>query len=100
LTEHQGLLAEDGREPVGCVYVNTGNDNFGFVFGLYVRPETHRRGCARLLMRSVAEELQDAGKDYIVLSVDTPNTAGRALYEDLGFTDAARTLRAEVNRLL
>jgi ribosomal protein S18 acetylase RimI-like enzyme len=44
--------------------------------------------------------LQDAGKDYIVLSVDTPNTAGRALYEDLGFTDAARTLRAEVNRLL
>ena len=100
LTEHLGLLAEDGREPVGCIYVNTGNDGFGFVFGLYVRLEMRRRGYARLLMRSVAEELQSAGKGYIVLSVDTPNTAGRALYEDLGFIDAARTLRVEVNRLL
>jgi ribosomal protein S18 acetylase RimI-like enzyme len=100
LTEHLGLLAEDGREPVGCVYANTGNDGFGFVFGLYVRPEMRRRGCARLLMRSVAEQLQNAGKGYIVLSVDTPNTAGRSFYEGLGFTDAARTLRVEVNSLL
>ena len=83
LTEHLALLAEDRREAVGCVYANTSvSDDFGFVFGLYVRPDMRRRGCARLLMRSVAEQLQDA------------------LYEDLGFTDAARTLRVEVKRLL
>jgi ribosomal protein S18 acetylase RimI-like enzyme len=100
LAEHLGLLLEDGREPVGCVYANTHNDDFAFVFGLYVRPEMRRRGCARLLMRSVAEEAQNAGKGYIVLSVDTPNTAALALYESLGFVDAARTLRVEVRQLL
>ena len=74
LTEHLALLAEDRREAVGCVYANTSvSDDFGFVFGLYVRPDMRRRGCARLLMRSVAEQLQDAGRGYIVLSVDTPN---------------------------
>jgi ribosomal protein S18 acetylase RimI-like enzyme len=51
-------------------------------------------------MRSVAEEAQNAGKGYIVLSVDTPNTAALALYESLGFVDAARTLRVEVRQLL
>jgi ribosomal protein S18 acetylase RimI-like enzyme len=71
LTEHLALLAEDRREAVGCVYANTSvSDDFGFVFGLYVRPDMRRRGCARLLMRSVAEQLQDAGRGYIVLSVD------------------------------
>jgi ribosomal protein S18 acetylase RimI-like enzyme len=51
-------------------------------------------------MRSVAEELHKAGKGYTVLSVDTPNIPARWFYEALGFTDAARSLRIEVESLL
>ena len=36
----------------------------------------------------------------VVLSVDTPNEQARRFYERLGFVDAARTLRIEVERLL
>jgi RimJ/RimL family protein N-acetyltransferase len=32
--------------------------------------------------------------------VDTPNEAARALYERMGFVDAARMLRADVERLI
>jgi ribosomal protein S18 acetylase RimI-like enzyme len=81
------------------VYVNP-SDHFGFVFGLYVRPEHRRRGYARDLMRAVAEALRQDGKRYVVLSVDTPNAAARSLYEHLGFTDAARVLRIDVQSLL
>src|SRR5438093_12431293 len=34
------------------------------------------------------------------LSVDTPNETARALYERLGFQDAARMLRIEIDALL
>ena len=73
-----------GGGRVGCcVYVNLASESFGFVFGLYVRPEARRRGIARALMRAVAEALRDEGREYVVLSVDTPNDAARALYEGL-----------------
>jgi ribosomal protein S18 acetylase RimI-like enzyme len=48
----------------------------------------------------VAEELQRAGTPYVVLKVDTPNVAARSPYEQLGFVDAARTLRMDVQCLL
>jgi ribosomal protein S18 acetylase RimI-like enzyme len=51
-------------------------------------------------MRSIAEALDQEGKDYVVLSVDTPNVAARSLYERLGFVDAGRTLRTEVAALV
>lgn len=95
LTDQIALIAEDSGEPVGCVYGRP-SDHFGFVFGLYVRPSARRRGIARSLMRAIAEVLRDKGKQYVVLSVDTPNAAARTLYKDLGFIDAARTLRAEI----
>jgi ribosomal protein S18 acetylase RimI-like enzyme len=44
--------------------------------------------------------LRDRGRRYVVLSVDTPNESARTLYERLGFVDAARMLRVEVERLL
>jgi ribosomal protein S18 acetylase RimI-like enzyme len=70
------------------------------VFGLYTRPEARRRGVAKALMRAIASVLRDEGRRYVVLSVDTPNEKARALYDRLGFEDAARMLRAEVDALL
>jgi aminoglycoside 6'-N-acetyltransferase I len=82
------------------VYANISAEAFGFVFGLYVRPDRRRQGVARALMRAIAAEIAGGGRIYVVLSVDTPNTAARSLYERLGFFDAARTLRADAASLL
>jgi predicted GNAT family acetyltransferase len=100
VTEHVAFVAEDGDGMVGMVYVNMSSQDFGYVFGLYTHPERRRRGVALALMGAVAAHLRDAGRRYVVLSVDTPNETARALYDRLGFVDAARTLRADVEVLL
>ena len=71
--EHVALVAEDGGEPVGAVYANLATEHFGYVFGLYVRPEARRRGVAHALMRAIAAVLREEGREYVLLSVDTPN---------------------------
>jgi ribosomal protein S18 acetylase RimI-like enzyme len=50
-------------------------------------------------MNTVADTLHDSGRRYVVLSVDTPNTAARSLYDDLGFRDSARILRIDIDDL-
>jgi len=100
VTDHVALLAEEAGEAVGAVYANFATPHYGFVFGLYTRPDARRRGVALALMRAIAVAVRDEGRRYIVLSVDTPNHAARALYDRLGFVDAARVLRVDVETLL
>jgi ribosomal protein S18 acetylase RimI-like enzyme len=100
VADHLAFLAEDAGTPAGCVYAATPSEHFGFVFGLYVRPPARRRGLARRLMRTVGEALRAEGRRYVLLSVDTPNAAAQALYDNLGFTESARTLRADIDELL
>ena len=100
VTEHLAFLAKEAGDAVGCVYAALPSEHFGFVFGLYVRPPARRRALAQSLMRAVAEAVRGEGRRYVVLSVDTPNEAARSLYEQLGFVDAARTLRADIDELL
>jgi ribosomal protein S18 acetylase RimI-like enzyme len=100
VTKHIALVAEEDDRILGTVYANTTSDHFGYVFGLYTRPDARRRGIAQALMRAMAAVLQEAGRRYVVLSVDTPNENARRLYDRLGFEDAARMLRADVDALL
>jgi ribosomal protein S18 acetylase RimI-like enzyme len=100
LADHIALVAEDGGEAVGTVYANVSSPHFGYVFGLYTRPQARGRGVGRALMRAIASVLKEEGRQYVVLSVDTPNEGARSFYERLGFVDAARTLRIEAKRLL
>ena len=99
VSDHLALVAEEERRIVGTAYANLVTPEYGFVFGVYVRPDVRRRGIARALMRAIAIELRKRGRGYVVLSVDTPNAGARALYERLGFVDAARILRARVDQL-
>ncbi len=100
VTTYTALVAAEDRDVLGTAYLNNGNEHFGFVFGVYVVPEARRRGVARHLMQEAARVVRDSGRAYVVLGVDTPNGAARALYAKLGFEDTARTLRAPVERLL
>jgi ribosomal protein S18 acetylase RimI-like enzyme len=99
IDDHLSLVAEEDGRIVGTAYANLVAPEYGFVFGVYVRPEARRRGIAKTLMRAIATELRIRGRAYVVLSVDTPNTGARAFYERLGFVDAARILRAHVDQL-
>jgi ribosomal protein S18 acetylase RimI-like enzyme len=99
VTKHIALVAEEDGRVVGTVYANTVSQHFGYVFGLYTRPDARRKGVAQALMRAVASVLHQQGRQYVVLSVDTPNENARALYDRLGFEDAARMLRADVEDL-
>jgi ribosomal protein S18 acetylase RimI-like enzyme len=100
VTDHIALVAEEDGEAIGTVYANLASPHFGYVFGLYTRRDARRRGVARQLMREIATLLRDEGREYVTLSVDTPNEDARAFYEALGFVDAGRTLRADVRTLL
>jgi ribosomal protein S18 acetylase RimI-like enzyme len=100
VTDHVALLAEEEGEVLGVVYANVTNPHFGYVFGLYICPSARRRGVAATLMRSVADVLRAEGRAYVVLSVDTPNEPARLFYDRLGFVDAARTLRIDIDSLL
>jgi [ribosomal protein S18]-alanine N-acetyltransferase len=97
--DHVALVAEEQGEVVGTVYANLSTPHFGYVFGVYTVPAARGRGVGRALMRAIAEHLHEEGREYVVLSVDTPNDGARAFYERLGFEDAARLLRVRVDRL-
>jgi [ribosomal protein S18]-alanine N-acetyltransferase len=98
--DHVALIAEEDGEVVGTVYANLSTTHFGYVFGVYTVPEARGRGVGRALMRAIAEHLRNEGREYVVLSVDTPNEGAREFYDRLGFEDASRMLRAPVDRLL
>jgi ribosomal protein S18 acetylase RimI-like enzyme len=100
VTTYTALVAEEDGDVLGTAYLNNTNEHFGFVFGVFVVPEARRRGVARRLMQEAARVARDSGRAYVVLGVDMPNEAARALYAGLGFEETARTLRAPVERLL
>ena len=43
VTKHIALVAEKGDSIVGTVYANTTSLHFGYVFGLYTRPDSRRQ---------------------------------------------------------
>lgn len=94
------LVAEEDGEVVGTLYANLSTPHFGYVFGVYTVPGARGRGVGRALMHAIAQHLRNEGRDYVVLSVDTPNEGAREFYDRLGFEDASRMLRAPVDRLL
>jgi ribosomal protein S18 acetylase RimI-like enzyme len=98
--DHVALVAEEDGEVVGTVYANLSTPHFGYVFGVYTVPSARERGVGRALMQAIAQHLREEGREYVVLSVDTPNEGAREFYARLGFEDASRLLRARVDRLL
>ncbi len=56
---------------------------------LAVAPAWHRRGIARLLLKSMLKNLCENGAHEILLEVRVSNTAARSLYLSAGFVEIA-----------
>jgi ribosomal protein S18 acetylase RimI-like enzyme len=52
---------------------------------MYVAPEHRRRGIARALVLAVLGELGRAGIEQVRLTVTSPSTEARSLYDAVGF---------------
>lgn len=57
---------------------------------LYVTPERRNQGLGRALMERAIEFARERGATRMDLGTSTDDTAARALYEKLGFTDRER----------
>jgi ribosomal protein S18 acetylase RimI-like enzyme len=60
---------------------------FFYVVGFYVRPRWQRRQVGRLLLLTVAREIQALGGEGVVLTVAPGNAPAMALYKSAGFVD-------------
>ncbi|HWC84928.1 MAG TPA: GNAT family N-acetyltransferase [Solirubrobacteraceae bacterium] len=54
---------------------------------LYVQPEHRGRGLGRALLEGAIDHARERGADYMDLSTAETDTAARALYESLGFSN-------------
>jgi hypothetical protein len=99
VTDHFALVAEENGDAVGRLRKHQQP-----ALRLRLRPLHPSAGAPSrrrtALMLAIAVEVREQGRQYVVLSVDTPNEGGRALYDGLGFVDAARILRADVKSLV
>ena len=58
-----------------------------FLEELYVAPPLRGRGMGRALLEAAMEAAREAGADHIDLNTGETDTAARALYESVGFTN-------------
>jgi ribosomal protein S18 acetylase RimI-like enzyme len=54
---------------------------------LYVVPPRRRQGLGRALLRAAVDLAVERGADTMEIGVDEPDTAARALYESMGFSN-------------
>lgn len=54
---------------------------------LYIAPERRGHGSGRALMEAVMATVREAGAEHIELCTGETDTAARALYESMGFTN-------------
>ena len=76
--------AYDGDLPVGLLWVAAHRPH-AFVYDVQVFPDQRRRGYGRAIMHAAADHTRDTGGTGLGLNVFAPNTAARALYDELGY---------------
>jgi len=86
------LLARAGEDPVGLAVLRFRPALWStslecYLAELYVVPADRGRGYGRALMEAALELARDRGADYIDLGTAETDTAARALYESLGFSN-------------
>ena len=86
------LVAHAGEEPVGLAVLrlrpalwSTALESY--LAELYVVPKHRGQGLGRALMEAAIDLARERGADYMDLGTAETDTAARALYESLGFSN-------------
>jgi ribosomal protein S18 acetylase RimI-like enzyme len=84
-----GVPDADGR-LVACTADTSSATAVGHLSAIAVDPAARGRGLGRAVTAAVTRALFDEGCDVVTLGMYADNTAGRALYDALGFRDDHR----------
>jgi GNAT superfamily N-acetyltransferase len=85
------LLAEDGPNLVGCVYMELRGER-GYFGMLSIDPSRQRMGVGRQLVDAVEKYFRDAGCKFSDLKIVNVRTELHALYRRLGYVDAGTAI--------
>lgn len=93
------LLAEDDDGPVGVARAEAPRQGRVHVQLVHVRPQARRQGVTKALLAEVAREARERGASRVTLDVLSSNHAARAVWQRLGFEEAALSLATTVDAL-
>jgi ribosomal protein S18 acetylase RimI-like enzyme len=85
------LLAEDGPNLVGCVYMELRGER-GYFGMLSIDPSRQRMGVGRRLVDAVEKYFRDAGCKFSDLKIVNVRTELRTLYRRLGYVDTGAAI--------
>ncbi|MDP9496717.1 MAG: GNAT family N-acetyltransferase [Actinomycetota bacterium] len=83
--EWLGVPGEDGA-LLACAADTSGASGIGHLSSIAVHPDVRGRGLGRALTAAATRRLLDRGCEFVTLGLYADNTAGRALYDALGFS--------------
>ena len=81
-----GVTDESG-ELVACAADTSGSTGVGHLSAIAVHPRARGQGLGKAVTASLARRKFAEGCDIVTLGMYADNTAGRALYDALGFSD-------------
>jgi GNAT superfamily N-acetyltransferase len=85
------LLAEDGPNLVGCVYMELRGER-GYFGMLSIDPSRQRMGVGRQLVDAVEKYFRDAGCKFCDLKIVNVRTELHALYRRLAYVDSGTAI--------
>ena len=86
------LVAVDGDEIVGSIFIDTGRHGFGEI-GMTVARDWRGRGVGSALMAAAIDWARERDLHKLSLSVFAHNAAGIALYRKFGFVEEGRRVK-------
>lgn len=84
-----GVLDAEGR-LVACAADTSSTTGVGHLSSIAVHPGARGQGLGRAVTAALTRRLFDEGCDLVTLGMYAVNTAGRAMYDALGFVDDHR----------
>jgi ribosomal protein S18 acetylase RimI-like enzyme len=83
------LSPPDGR-LIACAADTSGATGVGHLSSIAVHPDARGRGLGRAVTAALTRQLFEDGNDLVTLGMYASNSAGRALYDALGYADEHR----------
>jgi len=80
----------DGEQLVACAADTSGATGVGHLSSIAVHPDARGQGLGKAVTAALTRQLFEDGNDLVTLGMYAVNTTGRALYDQLGYTDDHR----------